>query len=138
MEKREYCAALATALDQFVGDIKAVLEHHELAKTPDHLNKIADELLSLNQKSLEVLRSHDPDIEDIGAIVQDILTQPINGQTKKESTSMIQSAEAFKAKPSAETIFTTVLSNYIRYAYATRSLIHELELLSDELKKNAA
>lgn len=138
MENKQVCIALASAIDQFINDVNALLEHHELANTPDHLNKVADELFTLNDKSLEILKSHDEEVEDIGAIIQDIITQPINGRGKKEPTTMLKSAEEHKAAPSEDSTLHVVLANCVRYSHATQSLIKELDLLSDELKKYAA
>ena len=137
MQKDLYLA-LATALDSFTGDIKALLDNHELAYESSHLEKVATELNMLNQRSLEVLKSRDTEVEDIGAIVQNILHQPIANGHPKHMTNMLKSAEEFSAKPTPESTLGQVLTNYIRYDHATERLLQELELLSEELKEYAA
>lgn len=137
MQKEVYLA-LATALDAFTGDIKALLDNHELAYESYHLQKVAAELSMLNEKSLEVLKSRDTEIEDIGAIVQNILHQPISNGQQKTTTNMLKSAEEFSKSLSPESSLGQVLANYIRYGHATERLVQELELLSDELKEYAA
>ncbi|MCB1117459.1 MAG: hypothetical protein KDK50_02630 [Chlamydiia bacterium] len=134
MDDKQVCIALATTLDQFINDIRALLKDQALAEKKDHLSRIANEVFELNKRSLEVIKSED--VEDVAVIVQDILTQPINGTGKKQPTSMLQSAEAFQNQ--AEDTFKAVMHNFIRYNFATVNLIKELELLSDELKKYAA
>ena len=136
MDNKQTCIALAATLDQFITDIQAILKDQALVDKNEHLGRIANEVFDLNAQSLEILKSKDLEVEDVGGIVQDILTQPINGSKSKEPTTMLQSAEAFKGQ--SEDNLKAVMHNFIRYNFATVSLIKELALLSDELKKHAA
>ncbi len=129
---REICLALASALDDFINHVQETLSDHQLVEKSDHLEKIAHDVSLLNERSLEVLKSHDVEVEDVGAIVQDILNQPIKNGSPKETTTMLKSSSY------PESDLAHVMSNYIKHSHATMRLIQELELLSEELKEHAA
>lgn len=129
---KELYLALAAALDDFIESVNATLKDHALTQKREHLEKIAKGVTRLNDRSLEVLKSHDKDVEDVGAIIQDILNQPITNGSPKQTTSMLKSSKH------PESDLAHVMANYIKYSHATLRLIQELELLSEELKENAA
>ncbi len=128
---KKICFDFKEKLDAFIQSIKQLEEKPEVVDSNEYLHNMSSLLQDLHQKSVDATHLGSFEITSIGEIVDGILTQDLSIPLEGKISMLTASQKETKK-------LQNVMHVYTKYKQATKQLVMELEILSNEIKDFAA
>lgn len=131
-DKKEIAKRFRTELANFKTHVYELHQNAGQATQREFLERIAGDVDRLYSSSINVQKEISEDIEEIGAIIQNIFVQPL-AISHRHHITILKAAQSFPNEKEEESDLSHIMREYVKYPETTKSFIRELELLTEDL-----